>query len=122
MLGQIVYRFTTENGVCYSSVKTEGNIVLQTLTKENIQTGIKNEFNPRGNEVFSWYGASGVTRVSIQAPPGTRFSLSKDEGEEANLMISYSGIFEYESSNIGGIIFNETPKYFILDFEYGGIK
>ena len=96
MLKQTIYNYIDHNG-------TKWNTSDFNLSDENAF-----KFPNTGLE---------VKRFSLQAPPGTIFSLGT-----VQIVMSNSGIFNYDQPINAALTFGGNTKWFILDYELGKIE
>ena len=121
-IGQIVYGledYAGSGGILYTDIKTKQPMLSSNgnLNKIDIFT-----------DVFSQIGVTGVTKIGIQAPPGTRFQINTtvvnnidDESSQAtptDIMMGRTGVYEIEvpNMNVNSLFFNKIKRY-VLDID-----
>ena len=120
-IGQIVYNVEdySGHGGLISSSKDEP------LTKTVIDDGINEveKIDIYNKNIFENISASKITKLGIQAPPGTQFILNENadlnNSLALNMMIGRTGIYELELSGEGSNIITSLrfikPAVYVLD-------
>ena len=119
MLGQIVYNvedYAGTGGIISTALEDKKN-----YTENYFENNKKTKINIFNSNIFQQYGASNITKLGIQAPPGTKFAFStrttdNDEIQGPQIMMGQSGIYELDDLNMDGLIFFR-PKGYALDIE-----
>ena len=119
MLGQIIYNvedYAGTGGVISTALEDGKN-----YTEDYFLDNKKTKVNIFTSNIFKQWGASNITKVGIQAPPGTKFAFSTrttndDEIQGPQIMIGQSGIYELDGIQLDGLTFFR-PKGYALDVE-----
>ena len=121
-IGQIVYGledYAGSGGILYTDIKSKQPMLGSSanLNKIDIFT-----------DVFQQIGVTGVTKIGIQAPPGTRFQINttvvnnpEDKDSQftpTDIMVGRTGVYEIEvpNMNINSLVFSEPLRY-VLDID-----
>lgn len=108
-LAQIIYRLTTDQGICYSTLSD--NTIGKAIIGENGNISFSKTEKYSPGSTLNYYGT--IVRIGIQAPPGTEFIL-----DGISLLVPYSGQFEHEGNKKIQFNSNNPPSSFVIDYEY----
>lgn len=122
-LGQIVYGledYAGSGGILYTDKKSK-QPMLDTINSGFEKVNIY-------EDIFSQIGVTKVTKIGIQAPPGTRFQLNtkaietKDDEDsqpvQTDIMVGRTGVYEIEVPNMKiTTLFFSRPQRYVLDID-----
>lgn len=113
-IGQILYKvqdYYNGNGGTILYTNTSNEVISVELNDNNLKDIIDIQ-----KDIFQQiYGDKkiSINKLSIQAPPGTQFTVKAKADSQRKLMVGRTGIYEleYEGVTIEGLAFNKTKKY-----------